>query len=290
MSTSQESKVVAYYEAAGTDYRRYWFSPANLAMHFGYYDSTVKSHGTSLLKMNEVLASFAAISPDDQVLDAGCGYGGSAIWLAKNRGCQVVGINLVPEQVSAARRFAKTSGVEDRVSFAEMNFTATTFPDESFDVVWALESLVHSDKKEAFFREAYRLLRGGGRLIIADYTLRESPALSSDQKTTLTPWLKGWALADLLATSEYIQALQASGFQKVETRDITEQIRPSVNWLGKLHLPTWPTADIVAAIGRVACRIGLYNDIRLHGIEAGICQNRALRAGLWRYTLLRVQK
>jgi tocopherol O-methyltransferase len=77
MATSQESKVIAYYEATGVHYRRYWFSRTTLAMHFGYYDGSVKSHEAALLKTNEVLADIASIVGGERVLDAGCGYGGS---------------------------------------------------------------------------------------------------------------------------------------------------------------------------------------------------------------------
>lgn len=290
MSKRQVQKIVEYYEATAEDYRRFWFSSEDLAMHFGYYDRSVKNHRASLLKMNEVLADYASVSRGDRVLDAGCGYGGSAIWLAKHKECQVVGITLVEEQVKTASEFASKHGVGERVSFAQMDYTATTFPGASFDVVWALESLVHSDNKAAFFREAYRVLRPGGRLVIADYTLRETPPLSMEEKTSLTPWLEGWAMADLLAASAYTSALQTSGFVHVKSRDITEYIRPSVNWLGKLHLPTFPIANIAAAVLRIGCLLGLYSRVRLRGIEAGICQQKALRAGLWSYILVQAQK
>jgi tocopherol O-methyltransferase len=290
MTTSQEQKVIAYYEATGVHYRRYWFSPATLAMHFGYYDGSVKSHEAALQKTNEVLAGMASITGGERVLDAGCGYGGSAIWLAKNRDCQVTGITLVAEQVSAATRSAEVHGVADRVRFLEMDYNAPALPDASFDVIWTLESLIHSDKKEAFFRESYRLLRLGGRLLIADYTARESPPLSAEEKAMLANAEDGWAMAELIPPTQYLAALRSSGFQAVEARDLTENMRPSVNRLGKLRLPVWPTASIAVAVGKIACRAGRYDPIRLRGLEGGACQVRALRAGLWTYTVLRAQK
>ena len=48
---SQKDKVMAYYQAANCDYERFWFSRESLAMHFGYYDATVRSHNASLLKL-----------------------------------------------------------------------------------------------------------------------------------------------------------------------------------------------------------------------------------------------
>src|SRR5206468_3719870 len=80
------------------DYTWFWMSSDSLAMHFGYYDETVRTHDASLLKMNEVLARYAQITSHDHILDAGCGVGGSAIWLARIFGCQVKGITIVPEQ------------------------------------------------------------------------------------------------------------------------------------------------------------------------------------------------
>jgi tocopherol O-methyltransferase len=284
-----QHKVVAYYEAAGIDYKRYWFSPADPSMHFGYYDSTTRTHRASLTKMNEVLADYAAISPGNQVLDAGCGYGGSAIWLAKTKGCQVVGVTLVAEQVQMASQYARQHGVSAQVSFAQQDYTHTTFSDASFDVVWALESLVHTENKAAFFKEAFRLLRPGGYLVMAEYTLQKASLLPK-QKALLRSWFDGWAMADLLPVQEYVEALQANGFLQVEWSNITPHIRPSVNRLGKLRLPVRPTSDILLMGLKFLCWMGIYNRLRMQGIEAGICMYRSLRAGLWHYTLIKARK
>src|SRR5262245_32694962 len=79
---SEVEKVLHYFHKTRNDYRLFWMSRKSLAMHFGYYDETVRTHEASLLKMNEVLASYAQITAHTHVLDAGCGYGGSALWLA----------------------------------------------------------------------------------------------------------------------------------------------------------------------------------------------------------------
>jgi len=71
------------------------------------------------------------------VLDAGCGVGGSAIWLAREKGAHVTGITITPHQVDAANKNAQRHKVADKVRFERRDFTATGYPDASFDVVWA---------------------------------------------------------------------------------------------------------------------------------------------------------
>jgi tocopherol O-methyltransferase len=286
---TQNERVVRYYSATGRDYRLFWTGKEDQAIHFGYYDASVKNHAASLLKMNEVLAKHAAISGRDVVLDAGCGYGGSAVWLARTIGCQVVGITLLAEQVHRAQRFAQMRDVSDLARFAQMDYTCTSFPDSSFDVIWALESLVHTDRKPAFIHEAARLLRPGGRLLIAEFMLREDPPLSEAEAASLSPWLVGWAMANLLTPGSYCSLLEAEGFARVQVHDLTEYVRPSVDHLGKLPLPT-PTAVLALFLGRVLRLLHMVSEERVRNIEAGLCQQKALSRNLWRYIVIRAEK
>lgn len=287
-SQTQTDKVIHYYNSTAVDYKLFWTGPKDLAIHFGYFDASVKSHQASLLKANEIFASYANITARDNVLDAGCGYGGSAIWLAKHIGCHVVGITIVPQQVQQARLFAAKQNVLDNVRFEQMDYTHTSFPDASFDVVWAVESIVHAEHKQDFICEAQRLLHPGGRFLIAEYMLRED--LSVEEKASLSPWLEGWAMPGLLTVSEYSQLLGECGFKHVQVYDITQHIRSSVNRLGKLPLPTLPTAKAFAVVARALCALKLFSQERLKNIQAGICQNRALRLGQWNYIVIRAEK
>src|SRR6266480_8097043 len=97
------------------DYRMLWLNPQNRAIHFGYWDEHTHSHTESLLNMNRVLASHLDIRSGQRILDAGCGVGGSAIWLAKTFDVEVVGITLADSQVDRARHHARQQGVADRV-------------------------------------------------------------------------------------------------------------------------------------------------------------------------------
>ena len=84
--------IVGYYDQTWLDYRILWLNKDNLAVHFGYTDDSTRSHTDALKNMNRVLADRVRIQPGERVLDAGCGVGGSSLWLATERGAEVVGV------------------------------------------------------------------------------------------------------------------------------------------------------------------------------------------------------
>lgn len=157
------SRIRAYYDETWLDYRMLWLNPHNRAIHFGYWDEHIRSHSESLLNMNRVLANHLGIRSGQRILDAGCGVGGSAIWLAKTYEVEVVGITPLASQVARARRYAQEHGLADQVSFAQQDYTRTTFPRASFDVVWAMERLCHApDKRRVLAERGASCVRAGG--------------------------------------------------------------------------------------------------------------------------------
>ena len=130
--------IINYYDTCYWDYLFAWANRKNLALHYGYWDQETKSHHQSLFNMNKVLAEQIQIRASDYILDAGCGLGGSAIWLAETYGAKVLGITLSEQQVAHATRSAKQRGVSDLVTFRAADFCQTPFENESFDVVWGL--------------------------------------------------------------------------------------------------------------------------------------------------------
>ena len=106
--------LIRYYDDTWLDYRLVWLTPGNFAIHFGYHDHARRSHAEALVEMNRMLADIAQIGQGHRVLDAGCGVGGSSLWLAENRGASVLGITPVRSQVARARAFARRRGLSHR--------------------------------------------------------------------------------------------------------------------------------------------------------------------------------
>jgi len=282
MSTNDTNKINKYYQNTAWDYKHLWRTDA-LAIHFGYYDETIREHKKALLKMNEVMASFASIESGEHVVDAGCGVGGSSIWLAENLGCYVTGINIVQEQLAEAVDFAKTHQVEKLVKFVNSDYTRLPLADKSQDVFWALESMVHAKDKNAIIKEASRILKNNGKIVLAEYMLREKPELNQKEQEYLNPWLSGWAMPSLYTTSQYEQVLSARGFTNIKILNVSKNITPSLQRLRLMCLFLLPGAMIMRFLR-------LFTKGRVANIKSSLRQIAAFRGGLWRYIIITARK
>ncbi len=272
------ARIRAYYDETWLDYRMLWLNPQNHAIHFGYWDEHTRSHAQSLLAMNRMLASHLGIRSGQRILDAGCGVGGSAVWLAKTYDVKVVGITPVASQIARARRYAREQGVADRVSFEQQDYTRTAFPDASFDVVWAMESLCHAPEKRLVLAETRRLLRPGGRLGILEYMRTRRPHASAGE-TLLHSWLSGWAIPDIATAREWLEWTRDAGLRDAQLIDITPNVRPSLRRLYRLAVLARPGASTLHALG-------LRSETQHANMRGAFDQYHALRRGLWLYALL----
>ena len=275
----QNDPILRYYRASRWDYELLWMSAKARDMHFGYWDETVKNHEASLLKMNEVLATRANILASDRVLDVGCGFGGSALWLARNIGCHVMGVNIVSEQIESAERLVRRESLERRVEFRCTDFTALDLRDESFDVVWAMESLLHFENREDFFRKAWRLLRENGRLVIADYVWTDSAPLKGQEAAMAQEWFEGWAMRRMLSAKEYEPIVKSCGFSGVVVEDISKYVIPSLKRLKNITRVTVPLATAAYALRCIPKE-------RLGNARASALHFDTFKRGLWRYWLI----
>ena len=130
----QLKKVKEYYKELDKSYQR-WGAEEIYNIHYGFWDENTRSHIQSLENMNRALVERLKIKPGDKILDAGCGVGASAIWLAKNYDVEVVGITISELQCEKANNFAKKDGLSDRVKFHVRDFQNPGFEDNSFNIV-----------------------------------------------------------------------------------------------------------------------------------------------------------
>lgn len=279
--TFSKSKIINYYDNCEIDYRLLWNLDKSLALHFGLWDSQVNNLNQALQRENEVLAKIAKIRKTDYVLDAGCGVGGSSIYLSKNIGCKVVGITLSPKQKSSATTNAKQAGLEKLIHFEIKDYTKTHFKNNSFDVVWAIESVCYADSKERFIKEAFRILKKGGRLVVADFFTTKNK-LNYRERKLMSGMAHGWAL-DSFESSSNFKNLIKKYFKNVSMLDVTKKVLPSAKRLYYLSLLSLP-------IGKVLESIGFRKKIHTGNIWAVYYQWKALQKNLWHYCIFSATK
>lgn len=281
-STEHIKAVASYYDNTRAEYRLIWRNRHNLGLHFGYYDSKHTTHDQAVLNLNAQLARRVNIAADDNVLDAGCGVGGSSIWLALNVGCKATGINVTPRQVERAKQNARSSNVSGLTDFLVADYADIPFGTESFSVFWGLESIVHAEDKQAVIDEAYRVLKPRGRLVIAEYLIPERD-LSSREKALLATWLKGWEMPGLESPKSYKQMLERAGFQNIQVDDWTQHMMPSFRRLDSFSKKFKRLASLLSVLG-------LSNKNQRRNLAAVEAQMRLLESGAWSYRVVTATK
>lgn len=275
-------QIVDYYNTCESDYRTFWDLDRSMAMHAGFWDQQTTSLAEALARENEILAQYAHITSQDRVLDAGCGIGGSSLFLAKTFGCKVTGITLSDHQVQIASENAKKYLVDHLVNFQTMDFCHTDFPNASFDVIWGIESICHAEDKAEFIKEAYRLLTPGGRLIVADGFSSRTDFVKK-QKEDMHQWLNGWGVESLETKKQFEVHLEKNGFKEISYQNVTENVMPSSKRLYWISFP----AVIFSTLGEW---VGLRKKIQTNNIKAAYYQYTTLKNRLWEYGIFKAVK
>jgi len=272
-----------HYDDCYHDYLFAWCNRDNLALHYGYWDAAkpYQQH-QALLNKNQILYQQAGIKPSDKVLDAGCGIGGSSIWMAKQHGNTVTGITISAKQADYARQHALRHQIAERVTFEVADFCATPFPDASFDVVWALESSCHALNKADFLREAWRLLRPGGRIVVCDGFLLQRQ-FNEQQWQAVVTCLNGWAVPNLCSRDEFTGLLTEQGFQNVQCLDITTQTLPSADHMYKV-------AKRLRPVQKLSQWLGLRTRAQTANYLVGLAQHQLFSEKLTEYLIFTAQK
>ncbi|MDR3599451.1 MAG: methyltransferase domain-containing protein [Desulfosporosinus sp.] len=154
------------------------------------------------------------VTPDDYVLDAGCGSGLTACHLAKTIGCKIIGIDISPQMVEKACLRAAKEGVSHLVEFRVADVYSLPFANNCFDLVIAESITVFLDKVKVY-QEFLRVLKPGGRVADLEMAiLRELPAIIRKQMEECFG-----SSTNPLPFEEWLKALTQVGFQDVDIKN-----------------------------------------------------------------------
>jgi ubiquinone/menaquinone biosynthesis C-methylase UbiE len=170
------------------------------------------------LAANDALAERAQIREGTRVADFCAGLGGPSRYLAHRYGADVTGIELTPARVKGAEELTRRVGLQHRVRVIEGNVMRVPLPDASMDVVISQEALLHVPDKPRTLKEAWRILKPGGRLVFTDWVAHR-PLTDIDRALM---W-DGMAVADLYDLSTYAELVSQAGFTASPPEDLTRE-------------------------------------------------------------------
>jgi len=267
---NQLEHIAEYYDKTLPFYKTFWHRDKSYALHYGFWDKTTKSLSEALLNENRFLAGLTEIKPKETILDAGCGVGGSAIWLAKNFDVKVWGITISRRQLEEAKRLAAMYRLKDKVEFDYQDYLHTKFPDNYFDIVWAIESVCHADNKKEFLKEAHRILKPKGRLIVADGFLKRS--VRKSEEVAYKEFLEGFALPNIVKMSDFRSWMHEVGFNNIKFLDKTKAVDPSSRIMFRRVSLAYPIVKILH-------KFNLLPIVLFKNSRAGIAQRKLVKQG-----------
>jgi tocopherol O-methyltransferase len=230
MSATLSQQIQQFYDASSSLWEEIWGEH----MHHGYYGADgkeEKNRRQAQIDLIEELLQWGRVQQAENILDVGCGIGGSSLYLAEKFNAAATGITLSPVQAQRAGERAVEFGLQDRTNFQVADALNMPFEDNSFDLVWSLESGEHMPDKQKFLQECYRVLKPGGKLILVTWCHRpidESP-LSADEKKHLEQIYEVYCLPYVISLPEYEAIARQLPLQNISTADWSEAVAPFWN-------------------------------------------------------------
>lgn len=224
-------RIIKYY-AGSPDYLK---GPLAGTCHFGYTPLGQPFElNVALSSMETLLGQKIALPPGSVVLDADCGFGRVAATLASEPfSLDVVGIDLIPERLEEASRYAKAHGVSEKVELINSSYGALPLRDSSVSGIFTMETLVHADPLEAALGEFRRVLKPGGRLVLFEYSVPPRASLDPLRRwvTHIMVQRTGMASIERFTHDGFPDILEGAGFENVDVKDISRNVWPTWRWM-----------------------------------------------------------
>lgn len=164
---SVNEKARAYYNSTDADtfYFKVW---GGEDIHIGLYQSDTEAIFDASRRTVATMARKVSLNPDRRLLDIGAGYGGSARYLARQFGVKVDALNLSEVENERDREMNREQALDDLIKVIDGDFEHLPFADNSFEVVWSQDAILHSGNRRRVFEEVSRVLKPGGIFIFTD--------------------------------------------------------------------------------------------------------------------------
>ncbi|MBN1863646.1 MAG: methyltransferase domain-containing protein [Victivallales bacterium] len=243
-----------YYEKSLWLYRRHWDNSDSLSMHFGFWEKDTRNIHQAFLNENQAVIDAGQITSAQKVLDAGCGIGGTSIYIAEKTGAKVFGVSLEPLLIRHANRNAERHNVAGLCDFLVGDYCRLPFPDGYFDIVFGIESICHCSPKILFLSEAYRILKPQGKLIIADAYLAREPE-NEEESQVIETFKKAYNLKEFISVKLMEDAIAEAGLVITSRQSVIHKIKQSLEVTDPLRRRVAWLMPVISRIPLETCQI-----------------------------------
>lgn len=167
------------------------------------------------------------LGENDHVLDIGCGSGGPALFMARDLGCRVIGVDMNESGIRAGEAAARAAGMETKVQFRQADVSdPLPFPDHTFDAIVCMDAINHLPNRRRLLDEWRRVLRAGGRFLYTDPVVVRG--LVSKEEFAVRGSIGYFEFAPPGVNERLIQE---AGFELVQVEDVTaNEVEISGRW------------------------------------------------------------
>ncbi|MFG2408106.1 SAM-dependent methyltransferase [Streptomyces brevispora] len=192
-------------------------------IHVGYWDDDTDDSPMQAAtdRLTDLVTERLAPFEGQHLLDVGCGHGSTAARIVAHHAVQITGISVSDYQVNLANSRPQPLELPGRATFRLADAMENPFDDETFDSAYAIESLMHMKDKKAALGHIARVLRPGGRLVIAEHSL--AGELDGPDAARMAHAYAYFKFS--LTTDTYGELLREAGLEVVDHTDITENVR-----------------------------------------------------------------
>ena len=227
MADSLATRIRRFYDQSSP----LWLQDSGAHMHHGSYgpDGTEqKENQQAQQDLIDELLQWGQVHLPTQILDAGCGVGGSARYLARRYGARVLGVTLSPVQAERGAQYNAEAGLADQVTIQARDVYDLTPADGPFDLIYSMESAEHMPDKAALLAHFYQLLRPGGQLVMATWCHRDvaERPLDAAEQQQLEKIYRMYHLPPMISIPQYVQLARQTGFADVATDDWSAAVAP----------------------------------------------------------------
>jgi len=210
---NDKTKIIEHYDAVSPYYQQLWGDH----IHHGYWIRGDETKEQAQDQLIDHLAALAKIPKGATILDIGCGFGGTSLYLSRYYGAASTGITISEVQVKMAQEAATKESAN--AHFFQMDAEAMTF-DHPFDVLWSMESISHYEDRAKFFASAVNFLKPGGMFALTDWFKRPN-LTAAEEKKYIAPIDEGM-FVQLATMDTYVEWLQAAGMEIACREDISK--------------------------------------------------------------------